>query len=311
MKLITNIVGITTLLFLFGCSSEVQDWQTANLDNTSSAYGAFLEKYPDGEHAASARAKIEGLAWAAAQSTNSIIGYQAYLEQYAEGEFGLEAKGLIENLRFADAETEGTVEAFEAFLADHPEGKNSLVARQSIEGIFLRDAEATNTITGYQDFLKLYAQGSSADRARELLDKIYPSITAETALAIKGISALVGDGSIVFSAGKEPETLVMYIPSNKVPVESGMTCSLCARTVEMAPNLKISTTLFEAEKHHNPSPYVASHVEFKNMTFVGPLKKNQPFYIVSGPEGATLRKEGSAFRLVSGQANLLRGNGAE
>jgi len=272
MKFITSVAGIIMLFFLFGCSKEVQDWETA-------------------------------------QSTNSVGGYQAYLEQYPEGEFRLDAEGLVENLRFIDAETEGTVEAFEVFLVHHPEGINAPAAQQRIEGILLGEAEAANTISGYQSFLKLYSEGSSADKARELLEKIYPSITAETAMAIKGISALVGDGSVVFSAGKEPETLAIFVPSNKVPVESGMTCELCARTVEMAPNLKISTTLFEASKHYNPTPYVVSSVAIGGLSLIGPLKKNQPFYIVSGPEGATLRKEGSAFRLVSGQANLLRGGG--
>lgn len=58
MKMVMSVAGIIMLLFLYGCSSEVQDWEAAELDNTSAAYGAFLEKYPDGERADLARAKI-------------------------------------------------------------------------------------------------------------------------------------------------------------------------------------------------------------------------------------------------------------
>jgi len=59
MKMAMSVAGTIMLLFLCGCSSEVQDWEAAELDNTSAAYGAFLEKYPDGEHADLARDKIE------------------------------------------------------------------------------------------------------------------------------------------------------------------------------------------------------------------------------------------------------------
>ena len=59
MKMVMSVAGIIMLLFLYGCSSEVQDWEAAELDNTSAAYGAFLEKYPDGEHVDLAKARIE------------------------------------------------------------------------------------------------------------------------------------------------------------------------------------------------------------------------------------------------------------
>lgn len=59
MKMVMSVAGIIMLLFLYGCSSEVQDWEAAKLENTSAAYGAFLEQYPDGKHADLARARIE------------------------------------------------------------------------------------------------------------------------------------------------------------------------------------------------------------------------------------------------------------
>lgn len=244
--------------------------------------------------------------WEAAQGTNDVEAYQGYLEKYPEGQFRQTAEGLIEDLRFADAEEQGTVEAFEAFFALHPEGPAAQTAQERIESLHLAETEATNSIAGYETFLQLYPEGPSADRARALLEEIYPSFSADSVLAIDGMSALVGNGRIVFSSGKDPETLAIRIPSNEVPVVGGRTCLFCARTVEMAPDLKISTTLFK-EYDHDSGPYVASSLSVADLSLSGPLKKDQPFYIVSGPEGATLQKEGSGFRLISGQANLLRG----
>ena len=270
MKLIASLVVIVALISLYGCSREAQDWETA-------------------------------------QSANSIEAYQAYIEQYAEGEFRPEAEALIESLRFANAEEENTTEALDAFLAYHPEGKNAAAARQRIEEILLNEAEEANTIAGYQAFLDLYTEGPSADRARELLEGIFPSIPTDTVMPIEGISQIVAEGTATFSAGPEPDTLAIRVADAKIPVNAGMTCMSCVQTIEMAPNLKISTAHFEDTKHFNPTPYAVSSVSFSERKLTGPVRENQKFYIVSGPEGAVLRKEENGFTLISGAANILRG----
>jgi len=75
----------------------------------------------------------------------------------------------------------------------------------------------------------------------------------------------------------------------------------CGTLIRLAPNLQIPIKPF-----FTPMMQPGQSVSFKNMVLEGPAPPDAAEFIVSGPQGATLKKEGSAFRLVEGETNLLK-----
>lgn len=83
-------------------------WQATGAAGTEAGLTRYLERYPDGEHAAEARAAlatfeaerraIEQEAWQNAQSVDTIAAYQRYLSAYPEGRFAEAARDRIADL---------------------------------------------------------------------------------------------------------------------------------------------------------------------------------------------------------------------
>jgi cell division protein FtsN len=101
------VLSITLALALSGCSRQQSDWEKTRTANTTDAYELFLKKYPSGEFAAQAQARLKELYeerdWQKARDTDTLDGYQAFLKQYPEGKWTEEARIRVENFTLAAA----------------------------------------------------------------------------------------------------------------------------------------------------------------------------------------------------------------
>ncbi len=95
------------VLALCGCSRQQSDWQKTRESNTAEAYEQFLKKYPSGEFAAQAQARVKELYeerdWQKARDADTPEAYQAFLKQYPEGKWMEEARIRVENFTLAQA----------------------------------------------------------------------------------------------------------------------------------------------------------------------------------------------------------------
>src|SRR5579863_6105969 len=95
------------LLGIGGCSRQQSDWQKTRETNTADAYEQFLKKYPSGEFAPQAEARVKELYeerdWQKARDADTPEAYQAFLKQYPEGKWTEEARIRVENFTLAQA----------------------------------------------------------------------------------------------------------------------------------------------------------------------------------------------------------------
>src|SRR5580700_12173486 len=96
-----RIARLAVLATLCACSSEQQDWRSAEGADTSEAWGRFIEQHPDSELAAQARARIAQLGeqrdWQHASAIATAQGYRQFLAHHPSGSHAEEARIRIES----------------------------------------------------------------------------------------------------------------------------------------------------------------------------------------------------------------------
>jgi cell division protein FtsN len=105
IKKIVLWVCCALVLGVTGCSRQQSDWQKTRETNTTEAYEQFLKKYPSGEFAPQAQARVKELYeerdWQKARDADTPEAYQAFLKQYPEGKWTEEARIRVENFTLA------------------------------------------------------------------------------------------------------------------------------------------------------------------------------------------------------------------
>lgn len=128
------------LLLVTACDTPDKSWELAEREDTNQAYLEFLAKYPKGELADRARARMAALreirAWERAQFRDRIPNYERFLEAYPDSEFAEPAQTRIGELE-RDAEWRGvraadSIEVLESFLERYPDAPQAEEARQLI-----------------------------------------------------------------------------------------------------------------------------------------------------------------------------------
>jgi hypothetical protein len=109
----------------------------------------------------------------------------------------------------------------------------------------------------------------------------------------------VGKGEVSFMKGEEPGKLRVEIDGT-VPVVEGKMCLGCVDIIRIGPNLKVATDPWFTDREHEGESVTL------NLALEGPILADATEFIVSGPDGVTLRKEGQGFLLVEGEAFLLQ-----
>jgi hypothetical protein len=130
-------------------------------------------------------------------------------------------------------------------------------------------------------------------------------ITKDRVTGIQSISSTVGKGEVLFEQGKKPGMLKMTFKGVSIKTIKGKACFACAKTVKIAPNVKIDTSFF-LDTGTIDRENVGKEFDVEDMTLDGTLSENAREFIMSGPQGATLRKVGKGFKLLEGEAYLLQ-----
>jgi SPOR domain len=85
---------------LAACSSELQDWHSAQSADTREAWQRFIEQHPQSELAPEARLRIGQLIerhdWQRADAAATVEAYRGYLAQYPAGRWAEQARIRIE-----------------------------------------------------------------------------------------------------------------------------------------------------------------------------------------------------------------------
>ena len=274
-----SILIASGLLLLCACSQEESTseqalsesnpeesaWEQAVSENTFEAYKNFLDQYPESEHAEDANLKIEELYFEQAKEAGTASGYREFLERYPDGRLVQQATSLLESAVFETVKEENTLIAYENFLLEYPD--NAFADHIPIKIIHLSEDEPFKTDSTPSD---------------------------------------VGTGTISFSLGDEPGTEVIDIDAD-VPVVDQKACVGCVDTIRIAPNQRaaLDPWFMASDMLVRSMGYVSSRIVLKDMSLVGPYPTDKTEYLVSGPEGAVLKKVTDGFILVEGSAYLL------
>lgn len=136
----------------------------------------------------------------------------------------------------------------------------------------------------------------------------HPSFSRDEVLEIPSVSAIVGEGEVLFAEGEEPKKLRVEI-NGTVPIVEGNWCAACLDTIRIDPNLQVPTDPFFVDTEAPEPPGglgLIGESMVLNVVLSSPIPDDSTEFIVSGPKGATLRKVGRGFLLVEGEAYLLQ-----
>ena len=130
MKLV-KIVGLALIggVLVAGCDRQPQAWEKASTENTVEAYDAYLEEYPNGEHAEEARDRRDDLQeardWAAAEKAGTPEAYRTYLKSHADGEHAARARERVEvasaDRDWKQARSANNAEGYRDYARSHPD----------------------------------------------------------------------------------------------------------------------------------------------------------------------------------------------
>ncbi|MFO7277690.1 MAG: SPOR domain-containing protein [Pseudomonadota bacterium] len=103
-----STVTLALLVLVGGCSREQRDWRSAQAADTIEAYTLFVQRHPDSEHAAQARARLAQLGeerdWIRASERNTVEAYRSFLRQHPDGRWAQEARIRLESHQLAENE---------------------------------------------------------------------------------------------------------------------------------------------------------------------------------------------------------------
>lgn len=232
-----------------------------------------------------------------------------------------------------DATTQNTAQAYEDFLKAHPDGEFAIEAKAQIESIYLDQAKKTNTITAYQDFLQRYPDGKLAEEAQSQLNIIFPFLSTDTQLIIDSVPEATWGGNILFEKIDDEGFLhFSFSGIMKVSGSGKKSPIFCCQQIELAPELRLPTDIFNKDmkvitttnnseikqhlktktvtingKTYNTiqTPYEVDRIEYDSVHGKIKLEQESVEFIISGPRGAKLKKEGNGFLLVEGEAKLF------
>jgi len=83
-----------------------KEWTDAVVSNSKTAFLAYLKKYPDSQHKAEAKNKIDSLDWNTAKESNTEASYQAYLDEHPNGKFFDEAGAELKKIKLKNVQPE-------------------------------------------------------------------------------------------------------------------------------------------------------------------------------------------------------------
>jgi hypothetical protein len=136
---------------------EARAWENARNGSIADLQN-FVSRYPNSEHAANARTRIqqaEDRDWASATRDDNEQSYRRYLDKYPNGRFVNLALNKIRSMEtqvdevsvaWDQTKLEGTVEAYAGFLSDYPGSEFEAEATEKLT--FLTEERAARELAG-------------------------------------------------------------------------------------------------------------------------------------------------------------------
>ncbi len=132
-------IGIGGYLYMQHRNAQ-QDMEQAYaaLDHETdpAAYQAFLDQYPNSEHAKDVKDRLAELQkardrWTEISLSSSKADFLRYLEEFPGSVYEQACKDKIDSLDWIDASTENTQASYQAYISMHPDGKYLDIANKS------------------------------------------------------------------------------------------------------------------------------------------------------------------------------------
>ena len=154
-----------------GCATMQSRWAATESADTITAYEDFLNKYPEGDLANQARARLKELYeqrdWKEAEAQNTISAYEDFLKRYTLGILADDARLRIEKLDFEQAQAKDTISAYDGFLQRYPQGIFADEARSRREKLYvIRSASEWGAIMYPKSNTNIRAKRSAASKLK-------------------------------------------------------------------------------------------------------------------------------------------------
>lgn len=171
-------------LILSACGNPDKAWELAERDDTPTAYLEFLAKYPDGDRADQARARLEALkvinAWERAEFKADESGYREFLEKFPDSDYSASAEERILTMQrdadwqiVLDTQSEAVVTAF---LERYPEAPQAEEAREMLAELVVEeiDEPPPERAGNFRLQLAVFRTPAAADSEVRRLTELFP-----------------------------------------------------------------------------------------------------------------------------------------
>lgn len=107
-----------------------------------------------------------------ARAAHTVFAYRRFLEEFPIGREATTARNLLESLRFEEAIELNTALAWQSFLSEHPSGAHAVEARERLGALAADAAVGSGDLPKVRDFLSRYPDHPSRERLVELEDRL-------------------------------------------------------------------------------------------------------------------------------------------
>jgi len=173
-------------LSLGACTSPEGAWELAEREDSEAAYLEFLARYPRGELADRARARITELkelrAWERAEFRDQAYKYRQFLEDYPASRFADAARNRIRELErdeaWQNARSDGSERALKAFLEQYPDAPQAAEASEQLRALAATAtaAKPRERAGDYRVQLGAFRTPGAADTEVRRLTALFPAL---------------------------------------------------------------------------------------------------------------------------------------
>lgn len=221
-KALFIIFGLLLLAFLafLPASRDEIFWKWTSFQGKIPAYSSYLQKWPNGRHAAEANARMDEYDWSDALDTKTLQGYERYVQLHSAGKHTEEARNKIELLQWQETVTKNTVLSFQSFLQTHPNSKFARDAEEKIKALRLdqssyKSAILSNTLPALKKFLNEYPGHVNEKDVYQRIEKINNDIKKVYKITNDRleINSFLEDGNtpLTFAISNNDTDLVKYL----------------------------------------------------------------------------------------------------
>ena len=157
-------------------AQQTAEWGVVATSTDPAIVEAFLEKWPQGEYTAGARARLHEVEWYRLTASTNPAAIQAFLGKWPKGQHAPAARAQLQ--RALEAAEWGVIAAgsdagaIEAFLEKWPTGKHAAPARALLHEVEWRALETSTDPSAIEAFLGKWPAGERRHLARALLEDV-------------------------------------------------------------------------------------------------------------------------------------------